>query len=74
MAKLVIERGDRVRITACGGWCEGTVLQADDWGGKDGWYVELTKEKASPGWDLGYGQWKQGVDGGTIEVLEKGVR
>lgn len=71
-----IKKGDRVRITMPAqepfpaGWSEGTVLKADNWGeGRGGWYIEMTKDKVSPGWDLGYGYWKQEVDGGTVEKL-----
>jgi hypothetical protein len=79
-----IKKGDRVRITIPGhfnhgfyvgpGSCEGTVLSADNWnsGGTkpDNWYIELEKDKASGyGWRTGYGYWKQGEDGGTVEKL-----
>jgi len=71
-----IKKGDRVRITMPAqepfpaGWSEGTVLSATNQGeGRGGWYIEMTKDKASPGWDLGYGYWKQEVDGGTVEKL-----
>jgi len=65
--------GDRVRIEmpAVGygfgaGGAEGTVLSADHWG-KNGWYIELEKDKAwGRGWQKGYGYWKQGEDGGTV--------
>jgi len=69
-----IKKGDRVRITMPAqepwpaGWSEGTVLSAKHYE-DSGWLIELEKDKVSPGWDLGYGYWKQGQDGGTIEKL-----
>lgn len=68
-----IQKGDRVRITmpAQGpfpaGWAEGAVLTARK--DPEGWFIELSKDKVSPGWELGYGYWKQGNDGGTVEKL-----
>ena len=67
--------GDRVRLTMPAsepfpaGWAEGKVLTAKHYGERDGWYIELEKDKVSPGWQKGYGYWKQGVDRGTVEKL-----
>ena len=78
-----IKKGDRVRITippgapACNytfgpGWCEGTVITADHWGGGSGWYVEIEKDAVGGrGWRTGYGYWKQGEDGGDIELIAR---
>lgn len=69
--------GDRVRITMSredpftAGWAEGVILTAHFWGPEDGWFIEFTKDKIDPrsNWELGYGYWKQGVDGGKVEKL-----
>ena len=68
---------DRVRITMPAqepfpaGWAEGKVINANFYGEEEGWYIEFYKERTSTGWDTGYGYWKQGVDLGTVEKLEK---
>jgi len=87
MPDLNIKRGDRVRITIPtaghgifdsfgAGWGEGIVLDANNWngcGGPDNWYIELEKDKVhGRNWTTGYGYWKQGQDGGTVELIEKG--
>jgi len=67
--------GDRVRLTMPAsepfpaGCAEGVVLTAKHYGERDGWYIELNKDKVSPGWQSGYGYWKQGTDGGSVEKL-----
>jgi len=68
----MIEKGSRVRITLPNGqWGEGLVLTATNWNGgntrPDNWYIELEKDKGNSG--TGYGYWKQGPDGGTVELL-----
>jgi len=69
--------GDRIRLTLPAsepfpaGWAKGTVLTAKHYGERDGWFIELEKDEVSPGWQRGYGYWKQGVDGGTVEKLDK---
>jgi hypothetical protein len=60
--KMKITKGDTVVIQAQGIKVKGEVLSADNWGGKDGWYIELTKANV-PG---GYSYWKQGQDGGKL--------
>ena len=55
-------KGDRIRLLKPGLIIDtGTVLTAG-WFRNDGWYVEIQ-------WDhnLGYGYWKQDMDGGEIE-------
>ena len=66
--------GDRVKIMIPGrdpftrGWGEGIVITAKFWGPEDGWYIEYNKDEVDPesNWELGYGYWKQGVDGGFV--------
>lgn len=66
--------GDKVRITMPAqepfpaGWAKGYVINANFYN-TDGWYIEFEKEVVSPGWQTGYGYWKQGQDGGTVEKL-----
>ena len=67
---------DKIRITiptASGsfpaGWSEGRVISANFYGERDGWYIESDKYKVSPGWQTGYGYWKQGYDGGYVEKI-----
>lgn len=55
-----IEKGTEVAIMFNGRKIKGTVISARNWGGNDGWYIELTRE------DGGYGYWKQGPDGGAL--------
>lgn len=78
---MKIEQGDRVKVTMNGdggwfgdGWAEGIVLWAQNYGVGDdeNWYVEFVKDKVEGRhWETGYGYWKQGVDGGKMEVIEK---
>lgn len=82
---MQIRKGDRVRITIPGGhgifqsfgagWGEGIVLTAanNQWDPEKepNWYIELEKDKVEGrNWTTGYGYWKQGQDGGTVEILE----
>ncbi len=66
--------GDRVLITSgpvypfSEGWAKGSVISAAFYE-TDGWYIEFDKDEVSPGWQTGYGYWKQGTDGGTVEKL-----
>lgn len=71
---LDIQKGDRVRITPprkspvrgalfSAPSITGTVRTAINYGGSDGWYIELSRD------DGGYLYWKQGPDGGTVEKL-----
>jgi len=70
--------GDRIRITIPGqdpwtkGWGEGIVITANFWDSETGWYITLNKDKVDPNsnWELGYGYWKQGVDGGKVEKIQ----
>lgn len=73
-----IRKGDTVRISICRhnsgwppGWAEGEVLSAVNWGTeeKPNWYIEVEKTSCSPGWQLGYGYWKQVEDGGKVELV-----
>lgn len=69
--------GDRIRVTMPAqypfpaGWAEGKVIDAYFYGEDNGWYIEFEKDDVSYGWQTGYGYWKQGVDGGTVEKLEQ---
>lgn len=62
MTALQVNKGDTITIKSQGIKVTGEVLSANDWGGTDGWYIELTKANV-PG---GYSYWKQGQDGGKI--------
>lgn len=65
--------GDRVRISMPAeepfpaGWAEGKVVSAAFYEG-DGWYIEVDKDNVSPGWQTGYGYFKQN-QGATVEKL-----
>lgn len=68
--------GDKIRITIPtasdpfpAGWGEGSVISAKFYGEDEGWYIELDKYNVSPGWQTGYGYWKQGYDGGYVEKI-----
>lgn len=66
--------GDRVRITVGArdpwpaGSGEGIVASAVFYD-TDGWLIEWDKDTVSEGWQTGYGYWKQGQDGGTVEMI-----
>ena len=71
-----IEPGDRIRISVpslYGGraWSgEGMVRTAYHWDDRSGWYIEFDCD-----WEQGHGiapayrYWKQGADGGSVELL-----
>lgn len=54
---LKIQKGDTIKIKSQGTTAEGTVLSADYYGERDGWYIEL---------EAPYRYWKQGFDGGYV--------
>ncbi len=64
---------DRVRISMPAeepfpaGWAEGKIISAAFYE-PDGWYIELDKDNVSPGWQTGYGYFKQNA-GATVEKL-----
>jgi hypothetical protein len=59
-----IQHGDRIKITPYRGVAiTGTVRTAVNYGGRDGWYIEMTRDGG------GYLYWKQGPDGGTVEKV-----
>ena len=71
-----IKRGDRVRITCCGVQKEGVVLTANNYGDRDyskqppvftrdDWYINMIAD------DDSYVYWKQGIDGGSVEVTKE---
>ncbi len=70
--ELNLQRGDRIRITSPAkdpfpaGWAEGTIISANYYD-DGGWYIELSKEQVSPGWQTGYGYFKETEDEATIE-------
>jgi len=80
-----LKKGDRVCITiprgapACSGsfgpgWCVGTILTVanNQWDREKppNWYIEIEKDRVSGrGWKTGYGYWKQGEDGGTVDLV-----
>lgn len=71
-----IKKGDRVKITGVHRhyWCEGEVLTSDNakmpWEGKDNWYLEVLATAGNiQGPFPTYTYWKQGVDGGQVELL-----
>ena len=59
-----IRQGDHLTIRAQGIVISGTVLSANFWGDKDGWYIELATDQG------GYSYWKQGCDGGEIMAVQ----
>ncbi len=73
--ELNLQKGDTIRVTSPArepfpaGWAEGTIISAnyydDAVGG--GWYIEMNKENVSPGWQTGYGYFKEREDEITIE-------
>ena len=70
--ELNLQRGNRIRITSPAkdpfpaGWAEGTIISANYYD-DGGWYIELDKEQVSPGWQTGYGYFKESEDEVTIE-------
>jgi len=69
---LNLQKGDTIRITSPAkepfpaGWAEGTIISAS-WYDENGWYVEMNKENVSPGWQTGYGYFKEREDEVQIE-------
>lgn len=69
-----LQKGDIIRITMPAqepfpaGWAVGIVLSAVFYT-YEGWYIEFNKTGVSPGWQEGYGYWKQDVDGGEVAKL-----
>jgi hypothetical protein len=64
--------GDKIRINIKGQIYEGVVISAANWGdglGAENWYIEFDRTKGGRG--PGYGYWKQGDDGGTVENLSQ---
>ena len=63
---LQIKQGDTVCVKCKGYHITGKVLTAHNWkiipDDHDDWYIELTGQH-------GYAYWKQGVDGGTVELV-----
>jgi len=63
-----LHRGDIVEFHQPGGcWGVGVVRSADFWTPETGWYIELDVDEGNVGY--GYYQWKQGVEGGTVEKI-----
>ncbi len=60
-----INKDDQVEIAAQGIIVRGTVLTAQWYGERDGWYIEMDHANV-PG---GYSYWKQGYDGGRINKV-----
>jgi hypothetical protein len=56
-----LKNGDRVRINGR----EFNVKTAIHYGKTDGWYIETFRDDGT------YGYWKQGIDGGTIEKVNR---
>jgi hypothetical protein len=71
---MEIKTGDVVRIQIGLWWAEGVVKSAQNMAGfgpqnqgvDENWYIEIM---AVRGHITGYTYWKQGVDGGKVEVL-----
>lgn len=62
--------GDTVAITTKGRRYVGTVRSAVHWGRAAGWYIEFTHVTGGAGRAGDPGYYKQGCDGGVIEVLQ----
>ena len=64
---LKIKPGDTVKIKCQGHTLTGEVLSAHNWqmtpDDPEDWYIEYTSQH-------GYAYWKQGSDGGTVELVE----
>ena len=57
-----VKKGDSIVIKAQGLTVRGKVATVDNYGGDDGWQIEITEANV-PG---GYSSWKQRFDGGHI--------
>jgi hypothetical protein len=76
----VITKGTNIIIRKGGTLIYGTVLTAANWGRADkpNWYIEYTideKRSMRPSNFVGsYGYWKQGEDGGAVEIETETMR
>lgn len=70
---MKIKKGDIVKIDLGpipGIWGQGEVISAIDFGDdqKSDWYIELDVQVGTI--PHGYDYWKQGIDGGTVEIVD----
>lgn len=64
-----INRGDKIRVTRGHRYVEGIVTRASWWNSVWDISYDLTMNTGVA--VSGCGRWKQGEDGGTVEVLER---
>lgn len=63
-----IQVGDRIAIARSGRRYTGIVTEANNWGRECGWYIQFTHDERSDGRKGEPGYWKQGEDGGVVEL------
>jgi|GEM_PF-2794594 len=75
-----IKPGNIVKVTLPGGWWfRGRVVIATFWDERSRWYLEVDVDEVAwlllgrIGSGCGYKYWKQGSDGGSVEVLDAGA-
>lgn len=64
MKKTWLDKGTLVEIHAQGLKIKGSVITADYWSDREGWYIELTDSYGT------YRYWKQRYDGGRLVSID----